>query len=214
MIKHCPSCGGANLPSTLSCSCGYNFEKGKRKNRLSIAVKVCWISGLMLMVTVFVALTNPGSVMGDYNAYRLTTFGLFVVLFNLILVLVFWGALESRVVPPMAPQRSHRQIARYRELVKKGLSLEGASRKLAKEEVRWAEQGDAEAQGNLGMMCATGGGVAKDYVQAYLWLDLAASRGLERATQYRDWITQKMTAEQIAEAQRLAREWKPKTGGE
>ncbi len=73
-----------------------------------------------------------------------------------------------------------------------------------------AEQGDAQAQFNLGHMYANGEGVSLDYVQAHLWWSLAASQRLERASKARELVAAKMTSEQIAEAEKLAREWKPK----
>jgi TPR repeat protein len=87
------------------------------------------------------------------------------------------------------------------------------------EAVRWfrkaGEQGDATAQFNLGLMCQRGQGVPRDYVQAHMWLNLAASRASgddqKKYADQRDFIAGKMTAQQIAEAQRLAREWKPVT---
>jgi TPR repeat protein len=74
---------------------------------------------------------------------------------------------------------------------------------------RAAEQGDAKAQSNLGLMYWKGKGVPQDLVQAYKWTYLAtAQSGL--STRYRDLIAKRMTSVQFAEAQRLAREWKPK----
>ena len=73
-----------------------------------------------------------------------------------------------------------------------------------------AEQGDANAQNNLGFMYATGEGVPKDYVEAHRWFNLAATRGHKDATRNIDAAAKLMTPAQIAEAQRLAREWKPK----
>ena len=77
-----------------------------------------------------------------------------------------------------------------------------------------AEQGNAAAQYNIGVMYYKGQGVPQDYVQAHMWFNLAASR-LEaekrnEAVKNRDIIASRMTPAQIAEAQRLAREWKPK----
>ena len=85
------------------------------------------------------------------------------------------------------------------------------------EAVRWyrlaAEQGEAFAQSNLGIMYANGRGVPQDYMVAHMGLNLAGaqSSGDARATlvKGRDAVEAKMTSEQIAEAQRLAREWKP-----
>jgi TPR repeat protein len=86
------------------------------------------------------------------------------------------------------------------------------------EAARWyrkaAEQGYASAQNNLGVLYAYGQGVAQDHVAAYKWLSLAASRysgaDRDRAVKMRRFVAAKMTPEQIAEAQKLASEWKPK----
>jgi TPR repeat protein len=74
-----------------------------------------------------------------------------------------------------------------------------------------ADKGDAEAQYNLGFMYAVGQGVRQDFVRAYMWLDLAAAQGYPDAISYRDRVAANMTSDQLAEARRLAREWKPKT---
>ena len=88
------------------------------------------------------------------------------------------------------------------------------------EALKWywkaAEQGKPSAQINLGVMYQFGQGVPQDYVQAHKWYNLAASRlpsGEDRdlAVKNRDIVAPKMTAAQIAEAQRLARDSKPKT---
>ena len=88
---------------------------------------------------------------------------------------------------------------------------------MAKSYRRAAEQGVVEAQHNLGHMYRIGFGVPQDYVQAHMWFNLAASRfpasdkeSRERAVKNRDRVASKMTPAQISEAQRLAREWKPK----
>jgi hypothetical protein len=43
-----------------------------------------------------------------------------------------------------------------------------------------------------------------------MWFNLAAAQGNQEAIKDRDEIARKMTPEQIAEAQKLAHEWKPK----
>ena len=80
-----------------------------------------------------------------------------------------------------------------------------------------AEQGHTYAQNNLGVMYHNGKGVPQDYVQAHKWYDLAASlypasetEKRDTAVKNRDNVAKKMTPAQIAEAQKLAREWKPK----
>ncbi len=81
------------------------------------------------------------------------------------------------------------------------------------EAVKWyrlaAEQGYADAQNNLGLKYDLGQGVPQDYVQAHLWYNLAAAQGNELASKNRDIVADRMTPAQIAEAQRLARDWKP-----
>jgi len=64
------------------------------------------------------------------------------------------------------------------------------------------------AQYNLGLLYFTGNGVQKDFVLAYMWLNLAA-RGEPEAVKWRDKIGGFMTPAQLAEANTLAREWKP-----
>jgi TPR repeat protein len=73
-----------------------------------------------------------------------------------------------------------------------------------------AEQGNASAQNNLGVMYAIGNGMPQDYVEAHKWANLAAAQGNKVAEKFMDSIAARMTSDQIAEAQRLAREWKPK----
>jgi TPR repeat protein len=73
-----------------------------------------------------------------------------------------------------------------------------------------AEQGNASAQNNLGVMYAIGNGIPQDYVEAHKWANLAAAQGNKVAEKFMDSIAARMTSDQIAEAQRLAREWKPK----
>ena len=82
------------------------------------------------------------------------------------------------------------------------------------EAVKWfrkaAEQGDADAQHNLGALYVKGQGVPQDYILAHMWINLSAAQSNEKAIKNRDIVASKMTPAQIAEAQRLAREWKPK----
>ena len=73
-----------------------------------------------------------------------------------------------------------------------------------------AEQGDASAQYNLGLMYFKGQGVPQDYVLAHMWFNLSGSGGDKDAVKGRNIIEKKMTQSQIEEAQRMARNWKPK----
>ena len=76
-----------------------------------------------------------------------------------------------------------------------------------------AAQGEPFAQASLGILFNFGKGVQQDFVQALMWYEIAISHstGGDRDTilEMRDNILQQMTAEQIAEARRLARQWKP-----
>jgi TPR repeat protein len=72
-----------------------------------------------------------------------------------------------------------------------------------------AEQGNDRGQYNLGAAYVNGLGVPTDYVLGQMWFILAAAQGFEAARSARDKLTPYMTPGQIAEAQRLAREWKP-----
>ena len=74
----------------------------------------------------------------------------------------------------------------------------------------FADKGNAGAQLVLGFMYELGQGVPQDYVQAHKWWNLAAAKGDADAVKNRDIVAAKMTPAQIAEAQKLAREWQPK----
>jgi uncharacterized protein len=80
-----------------------------------------------------------------------------------------------------------------------------------------ADRSHAQAQYNLALSYAKGEGVSQDYVAAYMWFNLAAAhfpasdvRNHELAVRNRGLVANKMTREQIADAQNLAREWKPR----
>lgn len=71
-----------------------------------------------------------------------------------------------------------------------------------------AAQGDISAYFDLGVAFSTGShGVSCDLVEAHKWFNLAAVAGHEEAAMCRADIADEMTAREIAEAQRRAREW-------
>lgn len=71
-----------------------------------------------------------------------------------------------------------------------------------------AAQGDLSALYDLGVAYSTGGhGVDCDLVEAHKWFNLAAARGHEEAALCRADVSDEMTAREIAEAQRRARQW-------
>lgn len=71
-----------------------------------------------------------------------------------------------------------------------------------------AARGDATACFDLGVAYSTGSqGAACDLVEAHKWFNLAAVAGHEEAQQCRAEVADEMSAREIAEAQRRAREW-------
>ena len=83
-----------------------------------------------------------------------------------------------------------------------------ARREISAEKVELRVQtGSPDALFELGMVYATGRDVAADLVVAHKWFNLAAARGNSSALVRRIELAQEMSTEQIAEAQKLAREW-------
>jgi TPR repeat protein len=76
-----------------------------------------------------------------------------------------------------------------------------------------ADQGDPYAEASLGILFNFGKGVQRDYTQAYVWYERAAmhAKAADRDSivELRDGVAENLTPQQIAEAKRLAREWKP-----
>ena len=76
-----------------------------------------------------------------------------------------------------------------------------------------AEQGEPTGQFLLGLLFDKGYGVPQDWVQAEVWLNLAAAHAPARQQEYfgrvRDAVGQKLTLNQVAEAQRRASTWAP-----
>ena len=71
-----------------------------------------------------------------------------------------------------------------------------------------AADGDIPAIYDLGIAYSTGShGAEYDLVEAHKWFNLAASRGHDEAATCRADVSDEMTAREIAEAQRRARQW-------
>ncbi len=70
-----------------------------------------------------------------------------------------------------------------------------------------AASGEADALYELGLLYSTGQGVDSDYIAAHMWFNLAAMQGDEAAREERADLAQFMSGEEVAEAQRQAREW-------
>ncbi len=69
------------------------------------------------------------------------------------------------------------------------------------------QMGAPDALFELGMLYATGRDVAADLVVAHKWFNLASARGTRSALAHRVELAREMSVDQIAEAQKLAREW-------
>ncbi len=86
-----------------------------------------------------------------------------------------------------------------------------------------AERGDADAQFNLGLLYLDGTGLPKDFVRAHMWFDLAASgyaahqnedwaiENRDWAARNRSWLAGQMSTGDVAKAERMARQWKPRS---
>ena len=76
------------------------------------------------------------------------------------------------------------------------------------EAVKWyrlaAEQGDADAQTNLGVMYENGNGVIQSNVIAHMLFNLASAQGHENGRKNRDVISERMTLNDISRAQEMA----------
>ncbi|MFZ0827073.1 MAG: PDZ domain-containing protein [Verrucomicrobiia bacterium] len=85
----------------------------------------------------------------------------------------------------------------------------------AVEAAKWfrkaADQGSAAAQYSLGYCYCKGEGVEANAVEGYKWCSLASTQGNEGAKKILTILDQKMTPEQIAEAQRLSMAFQPHT---
>ena len=90
-----------------------------------------------------------------------------------------------------------------------------------KQAFRWftkaAWKGHGKAQASLGVMYNSGDGVLQDYAKAHMWYNIAGANGYEFGGKNRDALAKEMTSDQLAEAQRMAREMveaNPKLMGE
>ena len=70
-----------------------------------------------------------------------------------------------------------------------------------------AEQGDSLAQSYLGRMYADGEGIAQDNIQAHKWFSISLTGSYKNGREFKNNVEKQMTPVQIAEAQKLEREW-------
>ena len=89
----------------------------------------------------------------------------------------------------------------------RGLGVEQDLKEAAKWFQKTANQGNANAQHNLGVMYANGKGVEQNYVTAYAWESIAATNGDNIDPRFKSHVLEvKMTPAQIAEADELVKE--------
>ena len=72
---------------------------------------------------------------------------------------------------------------------------------------RLSAKGSVISQYHLGLMYLKGLGVLQDFCRAHLWLNMASSRGHKKARVQLEKLTKRMSAQQVADAQKLARAW-------
>ena len=73
-----------------------------------------------------------------------------------------------------------------------------------------SNKGNDLAQRRLGELYERGEGVQQDYVKAHMWYSLGSAHGVEAGARLRDALAKRMDPDQVDEAKKLAREWKPK----
>ena len=147
-----------------------------------------------------------------------------ILLLPLLLMFASMACFGDTSTPEFPPEK----FKRYRERAEQGKAtyqyLLGAAYeagwgivpqdylKAAKWYHKAAEQGHTGAQHNLGLMYMCGDmGLPEDYILAYMWFNLAVSQGNEMSKDGKRLLSKDMmTKEQIAEAQKMSREWMAK----
>ena len=119
--------------------------------------------------------------------------------------MVALGVACAETPEPETPDASNRgQYAKWRDQVLEWIDDNQALRTRA-------NAGDTDAQYNLGFMYANGEGVPQDDAEAYKWLNLATTYAdaeqREEFAEARDSAAEPLTPEQLAEGQKLSREW-------
>jgi TPR repeat protein len=86
---------------------------------------------------------------------------------------------------------------------------EGVARNY-EEAMKWyrkaAESGNGDAPNNIGVMYMTGVGVRRNFVKACMWFNIAG-KGDPGAVSNKGFLKKRMTPEEIAQAESLAKEW-------
>ncbi len=120
---------------------------------------------------------------------------------------LLWAGIASPPVVAATEQGEAGAPLALRRLYADGLTVPRESAEAMVWYRRAAEQGNAAAQYQLGVIYFFGEGVRPDRVSAYMWFHLAGANGYAAGVPWRDRVARDMSPEQIAAAQRLAREW-------
>ena len=100
------------------------------------------------------------------------------------------------------------ELARIETFIKHTPADVGGADMLVARCLAAAADGCLDALYDLGVAYSTGShGAACDLIEAHKWFNIAASRGHEEAAWCRADVSDEMTAREICEAQRRAREW-------
>lgn len=70
-----------------------------------------------------------------------------------------------------------------------------------------AEEGDLQAQIQLGIMYKLGRGTSRDYVLAAKWFNVAVGKGYAEGIEYKKIMENRMTQKQVTKARKLAQKW-------
>jgi len=111
-----------------------------------------------------------------------------------------------RTFKSLAAQGSAEAQASVALMYENGLGVLQDYREAAKWHRLAAKQGDVQSQAALALMYENGLGVTQSLVHAHMWYNFAASKGDSLFIGQRRDVELKMTAQQIEQAQRLARE--------
>jgi hypothetical protein len=119
----------------------------------------------------------------------------------------------ARILTPLAERGNASAQARLGFMYATGRGVPQSYVAAVKWYYRAADQGNAGAQYMLGLMYDKGQGIPENYVEAHKWLNLASAHAARRDREYwvriRDAIASKMTLGELAQARRLAHEWRP-----
>jgi TPR repeat protein len=177
-------------------------EKPKRARNIKVFFGAAAILAV-IMVIAFETATDSGDVSSDSPAERQFTYGL-----------IDYNAKEYAKAFKRFRELSEQNNAEAQEMLGECYQYGNGVAKDEVEAVKWyqkaAEQGNDIAQCSLGECYELGSGVQKDDVEAYRWYSLAAAKGDKFAKKYLTDIADRMTPEQIAEGQKLAKEFVPK----